>query len=91
MRLANNYPSFLSILIFRCEEGILFLCSVLYAWYITLHYITLHYITFILRKCVPIKLTMKNVSPRTATLLRRRPADVEVICEHAAEADANGR
>lgn len=57
-------PQFFSILIFRCEEGILFLCSVLYAWYIP----------FILWKCVPIKLTVKNLPPRNAALLTRRPA-----------------
>lgn len=71
-------PQFYSTLIFRYEEGILFLCSVLYAWYST----------FILWKCVPIKLTVKNLPPRNAAVPRRRLVDVEVICEHAAEAVA---
>jgi len=80
-RLTNYYPNFFSTLIFRCEEGILFLCSVLYAWYIT----------FILRKCVPIKLTVQNLPPSNAALLTRRPAMWRLICEYAAEAAATGR
>jgi hypothetical protein len=42
-------------------------------------------------KCVPINLTVKNLPPRNAALLRRRPADMQVICDYAAETVANVR